>query len=158
MYSIQCVLLGGRGGGDRGPQTDKHLPPSSVADPGYLSRIRPFSIPDPGSASKNLSILTQKNGSKLWEYDPGCSSRIRIRNTAAKYLYWSIFRKSRHLGFGVCKDIWSMWRQPCLFTNQKYSTNCIYRTQAELKTMRIQREAPVSAKKLQKSRTVSVSN
>jgi hypothetical protein len=45
----------------------------SVADPGYpgsdffLSGIRPFSIPDPhcfhpGSASKNLSILTQKNG------------------------------------------------------------------------------------------------
>ncbi len=35
---------------------------SSVADPGWLSRIRLFSIPDPGSASKNLSILTQTNG------------------------------------------------------------------------------------------------
>jgi hypothetical protein len=45
---------------------------SSVADSGCLSRIRLFfhpgsrirtvSIPDPGSASKNLSILTQKNG------------------------------------------------------------------------------------------------
>jgi hypothetical protein len=46
----------------------------SVADPGCLSRIldptffhpgsriRTVSIPDPGSASKNLSNLTQKNG------------------------------------------------------------------------------------------------
>jgi len=47
-------------------------------------RIRLFSIPDPnclhpGSASKNLSILTPKK----WflssrKYDPGCSSRIRM--------------------------------------------------------------------------------
>ncbi len=50
-------------------------------DPNFFnpgSRIRFFSIPDPGSASKNLSILTQKK----WfltsrKYDPGCSSRIR---------------------------------------------------------------------------------
>ncbi len=34
---------------------------SSVADPGCLSRILLFSIPDHGSASKNLSILTKKN-------------------------------------------------------------------------------------------------
>ncbi len=34
-------------------------------------RIQIFSNSDPGSASKNLSILTQK-------YDQGCSSRIRI--------------------------------------------------------------------------------
>jgi hypothetical protein len=27
---------------------------------------------------------------------------------AAKSLYWSIFKKSRHLGFGVFIDIWSM--------------------------------------------------
>jgi hypothetical protein len=52
---------------------------NSVADPGCLSRIRLFSIPDPGSASKNLSILTPKK----WflssrKYDPGCSSRIRM--------------------------------------------------------------------------------
>jgi hypothetical protein len=42
----------------------------SVADPGFEffpSRIRIFSIPDPGSASKNLSILTQKMVSKLSE-------------------------------------------------------------------------------------------
>jgi hypothetical protein len=32
----------------------------SVADLGCLSRIRFFSILDPGSASKNVSILTQK--------------------------------------------------------------------------------------------------
>jgi hypothetical protein len=68
----------------------------SVADPGRLSGIRIFSIPDPGSeffpsripdpnffhpgsASKNLSILTQK---KLFlssrNYDPGRSFRIQI--------------------------------------------------------------------------------
>jgi hypothetical protein len=45
---------------------------NSVADPGCLSRIRIFSIPDPnffypGSASKNLSILTQTIVSKLSE-------------------------------------------------------------------------------------------
>ncbi len=40
---------------------------SSVADPGCLPRIRLFSIPDPGSASKNLNILTQKMVSKLQE-------------------------------------------------------------------------------------------
>ncbi len=46
----------------------------SVADPGCLSRIRIISsririfyIPDPGSASKNLSILTQTIVSKLSE-------------------------------------------------------------------------------------------
>ncbi len=43
----------------------------------FSSRIRTVSIPDPGSASKNLSILTPKK----WflssrNYDPGCSSRI----------------------------------------------------------------------------------
>jgi hypothetical protein len=40
---------------------------SSVADPGCLSRIRIFSIPDPGFASENLSILAQKMVSKLSE-------------------------------------------------------------------------------------------
>ncbi len=62
---------------------------NSVADPGCLSRIpdptffhpgselSPSRIPVPGSASKNLSILTPKK----WflssrKYDPGCSSRI----------------------------------------------------------------------------------
>ncbi len=40
------------------------------------SRI--FSIPDPGSASKNLSILTQKLFLSSQKYDPGCSSRIWI--------------------------------------------------------------------------------
>jgi hypothetical protein len=37
-----------------------------------------FSIPDPGSASKNLSILIQKVFLSSRKYDPGCSSRIRI--------------------------------------------------------------------------------
>jgi hypothetical protein len=50
----------------------------SVADE-VLSRIRIFSIPDLGSASMNLSILTQKNGFLLLgKYDSGCSPRIRI--------------------------------------------------------------------------------
>jgi hypothetical protein len=53
----------------------------SVADPG-CSRIPDVvskKIPDfgSGSASKSLSILKQKIVSKLSEYDPGCSSRIR---------------------------------------------------------------------------------
>ncbi len=56
------------------------------------SRIRIFSIPDPGSrvetipdsgsisrsASKNLSVLTKKLFLSSRKYDPGCSSRIRI--------------------------------------------------------------------------------
>jgi hypothetical protein len=52
-----------------------------------------FSIPDPGSASKNLSMLTQNIVSKLLKYDPGCSSRIRIL----------IFYPSRILNPGVKK-------------------------------------------------------
>ncbi len=43
----------------------------SVADPGcskfFPSRIRIFPIPDPGSSTKNLSILTQKLVSMLLE-------------------------------------------------------------------------------------------
>jgi hypothetical protein len=52
---------------------------------GMLSRIRIFSIPDPGSelfhpgsASNNLRILTKNWFLSSWKYDPGCSSRIRI--------------------------------------------------------------------------------
>jgi hypothetical protein len=72
----------------------KSLLDGSVADSGCLSRIRLFSIPDPGSelspsripnprsSSKNLSILTPKNPKKWFlsskKYDPGCSSRIRM--------------------------------------------------------------------------------
>jgi hypothetical protein len=66
----------------------------SVADPGCLSRIqdpdqiffqpgsriRTVSISDPGSSSKNLSILTAKRAKKWFlsskKYDPGCSTRI----------------------------------------------------------------------------------
>ncbi len=57
------------------------------ADPGCLSRIRLFSIPDPVSkrfldtgsafASKNFCILTQKLFLSSRKYYPGCSSRIR---------------------------------------------------------------------------------
>ncbi len=86
---------------------------SSVVDPVCLSRIRLFSIPDPGTASRNLSILSQKNGFYalgnmirvvhprsririLTSYpsripDPGSRgqkgtrSRIRIRNTGQQF-------------------------------------------------------------------------
>jgi hypothetical protein len=70
----------------------RSLTKSSVADPGYLSRIpdptffHPGSqIPDPnclhpGSESKNLSILTPKKPKKWFlssrKYDTGCSSLI----------------------------------------------------------------------------------
>ncbi len=56
----------------------------SVADPGCLSQIQIFSIPDPnffhsGSAVKNFEYCNTK---KLFlssrKYDPGCSSRIRL--------------------------------------------------------------------------------
>jgi hypothetical protein len=57
-----------------------------IPDPGFFhngSRIRIFSIPDPGSASKNLSILTPKNcfyalGNMIRVVDPGSGSRNRI--------------------------------------------------------------------------------
>ena len=42
----------------------------------FPSRIRTVCIPDPGSASKNLSILTQKWFLSSRKYDLGCSSRI----------------------------------------------------------------------------------
>jgi hypothetical protein len=55
----------------------------SIPDPGselFPSRIRTVSIPDPGSSSKNLSILTPKKANKWFlsskKYDPGYSSRI----------------------------------------------------------------------------------
>jgi hypothetical protein len=50
----------------------------SIPDPG--SELSPSWIPDLGSSSKNLSILTPKKGKKWFlsskKYDPGCSSRI----------------------------------------------------------------------------------
>ncbi len=47
--------------------TVQHGLNNSVADPGCLTRIQILSIPDPGSASKNLSFLTQKMVSELKE-------------------------------------------------------------------------------------------
>jgi hypothetical protein len=56
---------------------------SPIPDPTFFhprSRIRPVSVPDPGSASKNLSILTPKKPKKWFlsstKYDPSCSSQI----------------------------------------------------------------------------------
>jgi hypothetical protein len=45
-----------------------------IPDPGFEF----FSIPDSRSASKNLSILTQKLFLSPRKYDPGCSSRILV--------------------------------------------------------------------------------
>ncbi len=44
----------------------------------FPSQIQGQKIPESGSASKNLSILTQKIVSKLSEYYPVCLSGIRI--------------------------------------------------------------------------------
>jgi hypothetical protein len=46
----------------------------------FPSRILIFSIPNPGSASKNLRILSSR------KYDPGCSSRIRIPDPDPDFL------------------------------------------------------------------------
>jgi hypothetical protein len=59
-----------------------------IPDPGSKfipSRIRIFSVPTPGSASKNLSFFNPKK----WflssrKYDSGCSSRIRIPDPGVK--------------------------------------------------------------------------
>ncbi len=119
---------------------------SSVADPGCLSRIpdttffhpgsriRTVSIPDPGSASKNLSILIPKKPKKWFltsrKFDLGCSSqipdpdadflpipdpgsrgqkgtgsRIRIRNTALFSLLMSLtFSKPNPIVFSDAID------------------------------------------------------
>jgi hypothetical protein len=50
----------------------------SIPDPNFFTSRIPdpnFSIPDPGSASKNLSII-KKLFLSYRKYDPGCSSRI----------------------------------------------------------------------------------
>ncbi len=59
---------------------------TSVADPGCLSRIRMFSIPDPNFFHPGSRICIKKFkyfNPKNWflssqKYDPGCSPRIRI--------------------------------------------------------------------------------
>ncbi len=65
----------------------KNIYSASLACPGTVSpmiffplRIRIFPIPDPWSASKNLSILTQKMALSSRKYNSGYSSRIRIFN------------------------------------------------------------------------------
>ncbi len=52
----------------------------------FRSRIQICFIPDPGSASKNLSILTQKLFLSSRKYDSDCSSRIRIPDTDPNFL------------------------------------------------------------------------
>ncbi len=53
--------------------------------------------------STGVSIHTVCNGEGLDQ--SGASYRL---TPAAKYLYWSIFKKSRHFAFGVFIYIWSM--------------------------------------------------
>jgi hypothetical protein len=98
-----------------------------IPDPGsdfFPSWIRIFSIQDPRSTLKNLSIFNPKNcflSSR--KYDPGCSSRIllfthpvsriqgskrhRIRNTAFNCLYlgctdYGQFHKTVRIGPVTC--------------------------------------------------------
>ncbi len=51
-------------------------------------------------------ILNLQNKTKTW----GKGGPQTDKPPAAKYIYWSIFKKSRQLGFGVFIDIWSMGR------------------------------------------------
>jgi len=68
---------------------------SSDTDPGYLSRIRIFPIPDPLSASKNLSILIQKlflrSRKSSWIPDA-----LRYLATVL-FLPWQAFQIHQHL-------------------------------------------------------------
>jgi hypothetical protein len=62
-----------------------------IPDPGsdfFSTRIRIFSIPEPRSASKNLSILTQKMFFPVSsrKYNRGCSSWIRIPDPDPDFL------------------------------------------------------------------------
>ncbi len=72
----------------------------SVADPGCLSRIRIFSIPDPGSkrlpdhgSAIRIKELRYFNPKQLFlssrKYDPGSQSRIRILDPDLIYFYSS---------------------------------------------------------------------
>jgi hypothetical protein len=47
-----------------------------IPDPTFFYPRSDLSIPDTGSASKNLSILTKKWFLSSRKYDPDCSSRI----------------------------------------------------------------------------------
>jgi hypothetical protein len=72
----KCHGSTARGKGDRNMS---HTTPSNedpdIFHPG--SRILTVSIPDPGSASKNLDIFNPKTWFLSFrKYDPGCSSRI----------------------------------------------------------------------------------
>ncbi len=98
----------------------------------FLSRIRNFSIPDPVSASNNLSILTLKIGfsalgNMIRVVHVGSGSRIRImffdhpgsrgqkgtgsriRNTAPPWSYHSL-RTQKHLGKSHLYCLGLQWR------------------------------------------------
>jgi hypothetical protein len=72
-----------------------------IPDPNFFhpgSWIRTASIPDPGSSSKHLSILTPKKAKKWFlsskKYDPGCS--FRIPDPDADFLPSRIQGSKRH--------------------------------------------------------------
>ncbi len=46
----------------------------------------------------------------MWGHRRGLGLR-HDKHLAAKYLYWPIFKKSRHSGVGVFRYIWSMGRR-----------------------------------------------
>jgi hypothetical protein len=47
------------------------------------------------------TVCNRAEGSGSWASDK--------QTTSNKHLCWSIFKESRHLGFGVFIDIWSMY-------------------------------------------------
>jgi hypothetical protein len=66
---------------------DAFVPVLRIRDVYPVSRIRTFSILDPVSASKNLSILTQKWFLSSPKYNPCCSSRIQVPNPDPDLLF-----------------------------------------------------------------------
>jgi hypothetical protein len=76
-----------------------------------LVHVNPLPPPFPVWISTGVCIHTVCNGGG------GRGSGSSDRYTpVAKYLYWSIFKKSRRLGFGVFLDIWSI----CIVYNSRY--------------------------------------
>ncbi len=71
-------------------------------------------------SSDTLCISPNYEPSTKLLYHPNTPNKTQEgrepRTPASKSLYWSIFKKSRHLGFGIFIDIWSMGQ---LFTRRK---------------------------------------
>ena len=91
---------------------------------GHGSAVPMDSDPDPGErdqcgsgSTQHCCLLWVMLCCGRWEQHGDRQPRPRGRwpqawtkylMPAVKFFYWSIFKKSRHLGFGVFIDIWSM--------------------------------------------------